>query len=251
MRKKLIAGNWKMNSLLASGTALAKEVAEMSKKIDNKTCQFLVCPPFTLLTSVKKALRGSKVCLGAQDAHFNIKGAHTGDISPQMLTDVGCKYVILGHSERRADHYETNELVNKKASLAQAEGLITIICVGETLEQREQGKALEVCSEQVLGSLPEDSNAKNTVIAYEPVWAIGTGKTPTPEDVAQIHASIRKTVAKKLGKANANRMQILYGGSVKPSNAKSFLGLEDVDGALIGGASLKAEDFIAIAEQIC
>ncbi len=251
MRKKLIAGNWKMNLLLASGTALAKEVAEMSKKIDNKTCQFLICPPFTLLTNVKKALRGSKVCLGAQDAHFNIKGAHTGDVSPQMLTDVGCKYVILGHSERRADHFETNEIVNKKAMLAHENGLISIICVGETLEQREKGKALDICSAQVLGSLPEDSNAKNTVIAYEPVWAIGTGKTPTPQDVAEVHSAIRTTVAKKFGKATASKMQILYGGSVKPSNAKSFLGLEDVDGALIGGASLKADDFIAIAEQIC
>ena len=191
-RKILIAGNWKMNGLLADGTNLAKGVAEAVKKLGKPQCEFLVCPPFTLLTSVKKALRGAKVALGAQDCHFAEKGAHTGDISPVMLKDCGCQYVILGHSERRANHGESSELVNVKAQAAHAQGLKTIICVGETLAERDEGK---------------------------------------------------------LGKSNANRMRILYGGSVKPNNAKELLSLEDVDGALIGGASLKVEDFLGIAQN--
>ena len=248
-RKLLIAGNWKMNGLVAEGTNLAKGVAEAVKKAGKVECEFLVCPPFTLLSNVKKALRGAKVNLGAQDCHFAEKGAHTGDISPVMLKDIGCQYVILGHSERRTDHYESNELVNKKAQAAHTAGLKTIICVGETLSEREAGKALEVCTKQIIESVPEDSTSSNTVIAYEPVWAIGTGKVPTTKDVEEVHAAIRKTLAKKLGKGNANKMRILYGGSVKPNNAKELLSLEDVDGALIGGASLKVEDFIGIAKN--
>ena len=248
-RKMLIAGNWKMNGLLADGAALAKGVAEEVKKIGKPQCEFLVCPPFTLLTTVKKALRGSKVALGAQDCHIAEKGAHTGDISPVMLKDCGCQYVILGHSERRADHGESSELVNVKAQAAYGQGLKAIICVGETLAERDAGKALDVCTRQILDSVPESATWQNTVIAYEPVWAIGTGKVPTTKDVEEVHAAIRKTLAKKLGKGNANRMRILYGGSVKPNNAKELLGLEDVDGALIGGASLKVEDFINIAKN--
>ncbi len=248
-RKTMIAGNWKMNGLLADGIELAKGIATEVKAMGKPECEFLVCPPFTLLTSVKKALRGAKVALGAQDAHFNTKGAHTGDISPEMLKDIGCTYVILGHSERRADHKESNDLINKKAVAANQAGLKTVICIGETLEERDSGKTINVCSEQILGSVPDSATAANTVIAYEPVWAIGTGKTPTPADVEEVHAAVRKVLAKKLGKANANKMRILYGGSVKPSNAKEFLSLEDVDGALIGGASLKVADFIAIAKN--
>ena len=247
-RKMLIAGNWKMNGLTADSVALASEIkaAVRSKK---RTCEFLVCPPFTMLSTVKKALRGVRVALGAQDCHFNEKGAHTGDISPLMLTDLGCSYVILGHSERRADHGESNELVCKKAVAANKAGLKTVICIGETLEQRDRGETVDVCKNQVLGSVPDDATALNTVIAYEPVWAIGTGKTPTAEDVEEVHAQVRKVLAKKLGKAQANKMRILYGGSVKPSNAKEFLSLPDVDGALIGGASLKSADFMAIADN--
>ena len=248
-RKTLIAGNWKMNGRLADGVDLAKGIAAEVKKLGKPSCEFLVCPPFTILSSVKKALRGAKVALGAQDCHFAEKGAHTGDISPLMLTDLGCSYVILGHSERRADHFESNELVNKKAVAAHQAGLKTVICIGETLEQRDAGKTIAVCSDQILGSVPDDSTAADTVIAYEPVWAIGTGKTPTASDVEEVHAAVRKVLAKKLGKGNANKMRILYGGSVKPSNAKEFLSLPDVDGALIGGASLKVEDFIAIAKN--
>lgn len=248
-RKKLIAGNWKMNGLLADGVDLAKNVVSQVKAMGKPQCEFLVCPPFTLLTSVKKALRGAKVALGAQDCHMAEKGAHTGDISPLMLKDLGCTYVILGHSERRADHGETDELVCAKAEAAHKAGLKTVICIGETLSQRDAGKAVEVCRNQILGSVPADSNATDTVIAYEPVWAIGTGKVPTTADVEEVHAAVRKVLAQKLGKSVANKMRILYGGSVKPGNAKELLSLPDVDGALIGGASLKAEDFVAIAKN--
>lgn len=207
-----------------------------SRHSASPTANFWFVRPFTLLASVKKALRGAKVALGAQDVHFAEKGAHTGDISPLMLKDLGCSYVIVGHSERRADHFETDELVCKKAAAAHAAGLKAVICIGETEAQRDAGKTIEVCSSQILGSVPEDSTAADTVIAYEPVWAIGTGKTPTAADVEEVHAAVRKVLAKKIGKANANKMKILYGGSVKPANAREFLSLPDVDGALIGGA---------------
>ncbi|MBP1532466.1 MAG: triose-phosphate isomerase [Alphaproteobacteria bacterium] len=250
VRKKLIAGNWKMNCLSADGVALAKEVAAQVKQ--NKfDCEFLICPPFTLLSLIKKCLRGTKIALGAQDVHFAEKGAHTGDISPLMLKDLGCSYTIIGHSERRVDHFETNELVNKKATAAHNAGLNTVICIGETGEERDAGKTIKVCQTEIEGSVPNDATAKNTVIAYEPIWAIGTGKTPTAADVQEVHAAIRKALTKKLGKATANKMRILYGGSVKPSNAAELLSLPDVDGALIGGASLKADDFINIAKNSC
>ena len=248
-RKILIAGNWKMNGLLADGVDLAKQISNKVKAKKQWKCDFLVCPPFTLLYSVKKALRGSKISLGAQDCHFTEKGAHTGDVSPVMIKEIGCKYVILGHSERRANHKESNSLINQKAVAAHAQGLTTIICIGETEDERNAKKTLQVCTTQIKGSVPEDSTAANTVIAYEPVWAIGTGHTPTPKDVEEVHAAVREALAKKLGKAQASKMRILYGGSVKPSNAKEFLALPDVDGALIGGASLKAEDFLGIAEN--
>lgn len=248
VRKTLIAGNWKMNGLLEDGLALAKGVAQEVKKAARKDCEFLICPPFTLLTTAKKASRGSKLMLGAQDCSFADKGAHTGDISPVMLKDLGCQYVIVGHSERRTDHFETNELIAKKADAAIKAGLKVIICIGETEAERDAGKTIDVCTTQIMGSVPESSTAQNTVIAYEPVWAIGTGKTPTATEVQDVHASIRKVVAKKLGRANANKMRLLYGGSMKPSNAKELLALPDVDGGLIGGASLKVADFMAIGE---
>lgn len=247
-RKTLIAGNWKMNCLTADGMTLAKGIAEKVKNGDFD-CEFLVCPPFTLLSVVKKCLRGSKVALGAQDVHFADKGAHTGDISPYMLNDLGCKYVIIGHSERRVDHNESDELICKKAIAAHEAGLNTVICIGETLEERENGRTIQICQNEIFGSVPESATAKNTVIAYEPIWAIGTGKTPTAADVEDVHAAIRKALAKKLGRATAEKVRILYGGSVKPNNAKEFLALPDVDGALIGGASLKVDDFIEIAKN--
>lgn len=246
VRKTLIAGNWKMNGLQEDGIALAKGVAAEAKKVARKDCEFLVCPSFTLLTSVKKALKGSKVMLGAQDCHYAVSGAHTGDISPVMLKDLGCQYVIVGHSERRTNHYETSELVAKKAAAAIEAGLKVIICIGETEAERDAGKTIDVCAAQIMGSVPENATASNTVIAYEPVWAIGTGRTPTANEVEDVHAAIRKVISKKLGRANANKMRILYGGSMKPSNAKELLALPDVDGGLIGGASLKVADFMAI-----
>ncbi|MBQ9271519.1 MAG: triose-phosphate isomerase [Alphaproteobacteria bacterium] len=248
VRKKLIAGNWKMNCLSEEGIALAKAVAA-EVKAAKYDCDFLICPPFTLLGLIKKCLRGTKIALGAQDVHFAEKGAHTGDISPLMLTDLGCTYTLIGHSERRVDHFESNELICKKAVAAHKAGLNTVICIGETGEERDSGKTIKVCETEINGSVPDDATAKNTVIAYEPIWAIGTGKTPTAADVQEVHAAIRKALAKKLGKATANRMRILYGGSVKPANAAELLSLPDVDGALIGGASLKAEDFINIAKN--
>ncbi len=248
VRKTLIAGNWKMNGLLEDGVALAKGVAQEVKKAGRKDCEFLVCPPFTLLTSAKKAIKGSRLMLGAQDCSFAESGAHTGDISPVMLKDLGCQYVIVGHSERRTDHHETNELIAKKAEAAINAGLKVIVCIGETEAERDAGKTIEVCTTQIMGSVPAVSTYQNTVIAYEPVWAIGTGKTPTAQDVQDVHAAIRKVVAKKLGRANANKMRLLYGGSMKPSNAKELLALPDVDGGLIGGASLKVADFMAIGE---
>ena len=248
VRKTLIAGNWKMNCLSEDGLALAKGVAQEVKKMARKDCEFLICPPFTLLTLAKKATRGSKLMLGAQDCSYAEKGAHTGDISPVMLKDLGCQYVIVGHSERRTDHFETNELIAKKADAAIKAGLKVIICIGETEAERDAGKTIDVCTTQIMGSVPETSTAQNTVISSEPVWAIGTGKTPTAAEVQDVHASIRKVVAKKLGRANANKMRLLYGGSMKPSNAKELLALPDVDGGLIGGASLKVADFMAIGE---
>lgn len=245
-RKKLIAGNWKMNCLSAEGVALAKAVAE-KVKTNKYDCDFLICPPFTLLGLVKKCLRGTKIALGAQDVHFAEFGAHTGDISPLMLKDLGCSYTIIGHSERRVDHKESNALINKKAVAAHQAGLNTVICIGETGAERDAGKTIKVCQDEINGSVPADATAKNTVIAYEPIWAIGTGKTPTATDVQEVHAAIRAALAKKLGKATAQKMRILYGGSVKPNNASELLKLPDVDGALIGGASLKADDFVAIA----
>ena len=248
-RKILIAGNWKMNGLIEDGQSLAKAIAT-KVKTSKTNAEVLVCPPFTLLTSVKKALRGSKVMLGAQDCHIQEKGAHTGDISPYMLKDAGCDYVIFGHSERRTDHKETNALIKAKAEAALKAGLKVIICIGETLDERNAGKALEVTEKQIKGSVPSISSAANTVIAYEPVWAIGTGKTATPQDAEEVHAHIRKVLAQKLSKSVASRMRILYGGSMKPANATELLAQENIDGGLIGGASLKAEDFWAIIEKV-
>ena len=184
--------------------------------------------------------------VGAQDCHYAEKGAHTGDVSPVMLKNIGCDYVIVGHSERRTNHHETNELIAQKAEAAIKAGLKVIICIGETEKERDSCKTIDVCTKQIMGSVPEISTAQNTVIAYEPVWAIGTGRTPTTAEVEEVHAAIRKVVSKKLGRANANKMRILYGGSMKPTNAKELIALPDVDGGLIGGASLKVADFMAI-----
>ena len=210
--------------------------------------EMLVCPPATLLATVGDTLAGSAIRLGGQDCHAKASGAYTGDIAAAMLKDHGCGYVIVGHSERRADHHETDHAVHAKAVAAIEAGLIAIVCVGETEAQREAGKTAEVVTSQVLGSVPARADHETLVIAYEPVWAIGTGKTPNASEVQEVHALIRETLAGQIGEAEAAQTRILYGGSVKPSNAKELLGLPDVDGALVGGASLVADDFWAIAK---
>ncbi len=234
--RPLIAGNWKMHGLAADGVALARAVAAGA----GGPAELLVCPPFTLVAAVAQALAGSKVGTGGQDCHANAKGAHTGDIAAAMLKDAGASYVILGHSERRTDHGETDAQVQAKATAAIAAGLVPIVCVGETLAQREAGEAEAVVSRQLAGSLPEGFQAAGGVVAYEPVWAIGTGKTPTEADIAAIHAVMRKLVG--------GGTRLLYGGSVKPGNAQGILALPHVDGALVGGAALVAADFLGIAK---
>ena len=243
-RRALIAGNWKMNMLRSEGEALAAALASgfsASAKMD-----MLVCPPATLIAPVADTLSGSGIFLGGQDCHMNKSGAHTGDIAAAMIKDLGADYVIVGHSERRADHGESDGAVKSKAAAALAVGLAPIICVGETEAQRDAGKAEAVVGNQIRGSVPEGASEDTVVIAYEPVWAIGTGRTPTIDDIAAMHARMRMVAADMLG--GARKVRLIYGGSVKPGNAKEILALEDVDGALVGGASLKPEDFLAIAE---
>ncbi len=242
-RRALIAGNWKMNMLRAGGEALAAALTSGIKP--GASADLLVCPPATLLAPVSAVLADSSVALGAQDCHMNEAGAHTGDISAAMIKDLGAAYVIVGHSERRADHAESDVIVRAKAAAVLAAGLTPIICVGETEAERDAGEAETIVGKQIRGSVPEAAAEDTIVIAYEPVWAIGTGRTPTVDDIAAMHAHMRQVGGNVLG--GADKLRLLYGGSVKPGNAVEILALEDVDGALVGGASLKAEDFLAIA----
>jgi triosephosphate isomerase (TIM) len=242
--KPLIAGNWKMNGLRADGMALARAVQAGSAGV---SCELLVCPPATLLAGVGQALAGGAAGLGGQDCAASAPGAHTGDIAAAMLADLGCRYVIVGHSERRTDHGETDAIVRAKAEAARAAGLIPIVCLGETETQRDRGEALAVVARQLAGSLPAAASAADAVLAYEPVWAIGTGRTPSSADIVAVHGQLRRELAKRGGAASGIRL--LYGGSVKPANAAEILALPDVNGALIGGASLKAQDFLAIARS--
>jgi triosephosphate isomerase len=234
-----------MNGLTASLVEL-KAMREAVDAGKAGAAELAVCPPATLLAQAAWALKGGKVSLGAQDCHAQVSGAFTGDIAAPMIKDAGASYVIVGHSERRQYHGETDAAVKAKAEAALKAGLTAIVCVGETRAEREAGKAIEVVSTQVRGSLPAGGAPETVVVAYEPVWAIGTGLTPTPADVAEVHAAIRKLLGEVYGAVGA-KLRILYGGSVKPSNAKELLGLANVDGALVGGASLKAVDFLAIA----
>ncbi len=240
----LVAGNWKMNGTLAS----LAEVDALKEKLAgvSPACDVMICPPFTLLFPMSERLGDSTIAMGAQDCHWEPKGAHTGDVAAEMIAETGATAVIVGHSERRTDHHETDEIVNKKAAAAHRAGLVAIICIGETIDERKAGKTLEVLTTQLKGSVPAGSTAANVIIAYEPVWAIGTGLTPTPEEVAEAHAHIRRELAGIVGEEEAAAMRILYGGSVKPNNAKELMAVENVDGALVGGASLKAEDFFGI-----
>jgi triosephosphate isomerase len=243
-RRPLVAGNWKMNGLSASAAELDKMIAGAGALAD-KT-DLMVCPPATLIARFAEAARGSAVAIGGQDCHAKASGAHTGDIAAEMLADAGASAVIVGHSERRADHHETDAEVQAKALAAWRAGLTAIVCVGETKEQREAGKTLEIVGSQLAGSLPEGATGASLVVAYEPVWAIGTGLTPTLADVAEVHSFIRQRVSERFAGEGA-KIRILYGGSVKPGNAQELLTVADVDGALVGGASLKAEDFLGIA----
>jgi triosephosphate isomerase len=241
--RPLIAGNWKMNGLkssMAEFEAMLKGASALAAKAD-----LLICPPATLVPSFAVKASAS-LAVGAQDCHPKPSGAHTGDISAEMLADAGAKAIIVGHSERRADHGESDALVRRKAEAVWRAGLVAIVCIGETQGQRDAGQTLHVCGTQLTGSLPDASRANNLVVAYEPVWAIGTGLTPTPQDVEQVHAFIRKSLGDRFG-AEGARMRILYGGSVKPSNAAELMAVANVNGALVGGASLKAADFLAIA----
>ena len=244
--RPLIAGNWKMHGLRADGLELARAVADGG---GGGTAELLVCPPFTLLREVSAALEGAAVAAGAQDCHAAAEGAHTGDVSAPMLRDAGARFVILGHSERRADHGEGDAAVLAKAEAAIAAGLVPVVCVGESEGERLAGDAEAVVTRQLDGSLPEAFAASGGVVAYEPVWAIGTGRTPTEADIAAMHAAIRARLRARFGEAGG-RLRILYGGSVKPANAAPILALENVDGALVGGASLVAADFLAIAAAV-
>jgi len=237
-RKRLVAGNWKMNGLRADALALARNVVARARQPHR--CELLVCPPATLLAVVGEALAGSDVALGGQDCHAEPKGAFTGCISAEMLKDAGCSHAIVGHSERRHTCGETDADVRAKTVAAWRAGLVAIVCVGETRAEREAGRATAIVAGQLAGSLPDGADAGNLIVAYEPVWAIGTGLTPTLADIAEIHTAIRARIP--------TDTRILYGGSVNPKNAGEILVHGEVDGALVGGASLKAEDFWAIAQ---
>ena len=243
--RPLIAGNWKMNGRRADGVALATELARRARSHD-LACDLLVCPPATLLAAVAVAIADSPVVLGAQDCHTVAAGAHTGDISASMLADVGCRYVIVGHSERRTNHGEGDELVGRKAAAAHAAAMVAVVCLGETEAQRNDGATLSVVEKQFRGSLPASATADNTVIAYEPVWAIGSGRVPTNAEIAAVHAHLR-TLARDV--RGGDSLRLLYGGSVKAANAAEILSIANVNGALVGGASLNAEEFWAIARS--
>jgi len=244
--RPLVAGNWKMNGLGTALDELSRIAQGFMHGLDAET-DALVCVPATLLCRACERVKGSPVKIGGQDCHRQESGAHTGNVSAEMLRDTGAKFVIVGHSERRSDHRESNEDVKAKTEAAWRAGIEAILCIGETHEERQNGQALSVLSAQLAGSVPPAATAHTLIIAYEPVWAIGTGLTPTVDDIAQAHAHIRSELRRLIG-GEAAKVRILYGGSVKPSNAKELLGIANVDGALVGGASLKASDFLAIAE---
>ncbi|HEY3678109.1 MAG TPA: triose-phosphate isomerase [Bradyrhizobium sp.] len=244
--RPLIAGNWKMNGLkssVAEFEAMCAGAAGVAVKAD-----LLVCPPATLVAAFASKAQGVKtLTVGAQDCHPKASGAHTGDLSAEMLADAGARSIIVGHSERRADHGEGDALVRQKAEAVWRAGLVAIVCIGETQQQRDQGTTIDICGGQLAGSLPDGSTAANLIVAYEPVWAIGTGLTPTVKDVEQVHRFIRDSLTSRFKEEGA-KMRILYGGSVKPSNAAELMAVTNVNGALVGGASLKAADFLAIAQ---
>jgi triosephosphate isomerase (TIM) len=241
-RRKLAAGNWKMNGLAGAGAELDALIAATA----GTKAEVLICPPATLIAGFAARVRGSAVAIGGQDCHAAASGAHTGDLSAEMLADAGASYVIVGHSERRADHGERDADIRAKAEAAWRAGLTAILCVGETEAERDAGRALAVVGGQLDGSIPDAAIPTNLVIAYEPVWAIGTGRTPSPGDIAEMHDFMRARLVERFGAAAGNAIRLLYGGSVKPGNAGELFAISNVDGGLVGGASLKATDFSAI-----
>jgi triosephosphate isomerase len=243
--RPLVAGNWKMNGLNASLVEAVSVRDALRGPLAEINADVMVAPPATLIASFAAAAAGSPLRIGAQDCHAKPSGAHTGDIAAEMLKDAGASAVILGHSERRADHGETSADVKAKAAAAHRAGLVAIVCIGETQGERAAGATLNVVSRQLKNSLPDGTTAANTVIAYEPVWAIGTGLTPTPSDIEAVHTAIRRDLSETEGE-EGTKMRILYGGSVKPDNATALMAIPNVNGALVGGASLKARDFLAI-----
>jgi triosephosphate isomerase len=247
--RPLIAGNWKMHGRRAEALELAVEIARRARRAAaaEVRCDIVLCPPATLLMAVAQAVADSPVAVGAQDCHWRESGAHTGDIAAAMLADAGCRYVILGHSERRTDHGETDDTVRLKTEAAHAAGLLAIVCVGETETQRERGETPAVVERQFRNSLPATAAAANTVVAYEPVWAIGTGKVPTLPEIGTVHEQLRGLARDRVG--NGAALRLLYGGSVKPTNAAEILAIDNVNGALVGGASLRADDFWSIARS--
>lgn len=246
-RRPIVAGNWKMNGLRGSKAELEALIAALAARPANG-CEVMIAPPFTLVADFSSTCVDSPVEIAGQDCSALAPGAHTGDVAASMLADAGATAVIVGHSERRQDHHETDEAVNAKALAAYEAGITAIICVGETEPERDRGATLDVVNGQLAGSLPDTADSSNTVVAYEPVWAIGTGRTPTADDVAKVHATMRETLVARFGDEVGNGFRLLYGGSVKPANAAELMGVPDVDGALVGGASLKAADFDGIID---
>ena len=243
-RRRLVVGNWKMYGRLTSGLQLARDLVEKAGQGTLHNFDIVICPPATLTWPISEVLVGSPIVLGAQDCHTATHGAYTGDISAAMFADLGCRYVILGHSERRLGHGETSDLISRKVSAAQLAGLTTVLCVGETAEELGSGSAAAIIENQLRASLPEKCKMANLVIAYEPVWAIGSGQQPQPQDIAEVHKLIRKTLG-----AVGETVRVLYGGSVTPVNADTLAAEEELDGFLVGSASINAEGFWVISEK--
>jgi len=248
MRRPVIAGNWKMHKTIGESVAFVEKLKPLMRGIEH--CEVVLVPPFTALRAVAEAAKGTRIAVAAQDVHWDKEGAHTGDVSPKMLVDTGCTHVIIGHSERRQEHGESDEQVNRKLKAALAAGLTPLVCLGETLAEREADKTREVLERQfrggVAGLTPQEFS--RIMVAYEPVWAIGTGRTATPEIAAESHRSLRDLARQKFGEGDASRLRILYGGSVKPDNIVGLMAQDDIDGALVGGASLEVESFVSIIE---
>lgn len=246
MRRKLAAGNWKMNGTAAD----LAELEVLSRTYPSPSVDVLICPPATLIHRAAETVGDAGIMVGGQDCHAASSGAHTGDVSAQMLMDAGASMVILGHSERREDHAEQNEDVRAKARAVMDAGLKAIICVGESLEQREAANTLDIIGGQMSGSIPDQSTGENLIVAYEPIWAIGTGKVPTLDEIGEVHDFIRARLERRFGEGVGRSVRLLYGGSVKPGNAADIFAVSNVDGALVGGASLKADDFSGIIDAL-